>query len=174
MTSSLQTFIIICNIKNINNNLNKLKIIFLQLILINEGSYTKIIQYFNNKKIKINILQKYYNQSNKINRNIRYVWLETSIYTILTFAKSLWLIVNNQELIKSIKKNFSIGLSFIDNQIDIYKNIYEIYYCYSQKFEKQLNFKGVIFGKKYTLYYKDCSFITIQEFFSPNIFFYFI
>lgn len=171
MTSYIERFIPICSMqtKSTQYKLNHSRTIPLQLILINEGSYTKTIQYLNNTKTRIKTLQKYCKKLNKVDRKIRYVWLETSIYAKLTFARSLWLLVQNKRLFKSINKTSPIGLSFIENKIDIHKNIHEIYYGYCQNFEKELEFKGPVWGRKYTLYYKNHSSVTIQEIFSPNI-----
>nr|YP_009395120.1 hypothetical protein [Bryothamnion seaforthii]ARW63888.1 hypothetical protein [Bryothamnion seaforthii] len=140
-----------------------------QLILINEGSLTNNIQYLSNSKICIKALQKGYKKYNDKNRIIRYVWMETSIYTSLIFARSLWILTCNNLSLININSNHPIGLSFITRQIDIYKEMHEIYYGYCQKIEKEIRFKEPIWGRKYTLRYKGESYITIQEFFSPRI-----
>ena len=144
-------------------------IIQVKLILVNDGSHTRTIQYITSQTTNIQIAQNYYKKSTKISRQIRCVWLETSIYTKLTFARSLWTILSNNIDIKTIQKKSPIGQSFIENKIDIYKDLHEIYYGYCKDFEKTLKFKKPIWGRKYTLYYKNQSHITIQEFFSPNV-----
>nr|QCI06992.1 hypothetical protein [Haraldiophyllum bonnemaisonii] len=152
------------SIKNI-----KLIPIIWQLILTNEGSLTKVLNSLTRKKLKIKMLQKCNYKSQTINRNIRCVWLETSIYTKLIFARSLWLLTYQMKINFEIIINKPIGKSFIDNQIDIYKNINEIYYGYCKYFEKNFSTNHAIWGRKYTLYYNYTNYITIQEFFSPYI-----
>nr|YP_009398201.1 hypothetical protein [Thaumatella adunca]ARW67387.1 hypothetical protein [Thaumatella adunca] len=156
-------------IKYLTNKLPESIMIQVKLILINDGSYTRTIQYITSHTTKIKISQKYYKKSVKINRQIRCVWLETSMYTKLTFARSLWTLISNNIYRETIKNKSPIGQSFIENQIDIYKDLHEIYYSYCKDLEKTLKFRDPIWGRKYTLYYKNQSYVTIQEFFSPKI-----
>lgn len=153
--------------KSIYSNLRISKIIPIewQLILINEGSFTETLNALTGKEIKVTMSQKY----NNITRNIRCVWLETSIYTKLTFARSLWLLIDTKQVHFKLTTNQPIGKSFIHNKIDIYRNLHEIYYGYCKYLEKQFLTNQPIWGRKYTIYYNyDCN-ITIQEFFSPYI-----
>lgn len=140
-----------------------------QLILSNEGSFTKIAKQLDGKYIKLNMLQKSNHRSNKINRHLRCIWLETSLYTKLVFARSIWLFQYMNKIDFKIKKNEPIGNFLINSQIDIYKNIHEIYYGYSKKLEHKFNKNKPLWGRKYTLYYKNKSYVTIQEYFSPEI-----
>nr|YP_009391186.1 hypothetical protein [Dipterocladia arabiensis]ARW59330.1 hypothetical protein [Dipterocladia arabiensis] len=140
-----------------------------QLILTNDGSFTQIVNYLDNKSVKLRMLQKYNQTSKQIHRNLRCIWLENSIYTKLIFARSIWLFKYIDKTDYNIKGNQPIGNSLINSQIDIYKNIHEIYYGYSQEFENKFNQKYPLWGRKYTLYYKNKSYITIQEYFSPQI-----
>ena len=134
-------------------------------IVKNEGSHTRLISYLHNidTLIKISQIQK------RTKREIRYVWLETSLYTNITFARSLWIIYTNQVLIKKSDKTIAIGQLFIKNKSDIHKNLIELYLCYCKDIEKKLKFSGIIWGRKYILDQKYSSSIVIQEFFSPNL-----
>ena len=81
----------------------------------------------------------------------------------------MWQIMNTKQFHYNVKKNNPIGISFINNKVDIYRKIYELYYCYCYKFEKQNQFNGVIWGRKYIIKNLDNYSTVIQEFFSPEI-----
>lgn len=141
-----------------------------QIILINEGSFTQNLNYISGNKIKITMQQKYnYNFYNNEINNIRYVWLENSIYTKLTFARSLWIFKYKDNLYHQLKINKPIGSLLINNEKDIYKNVYEIYYGYCQFIEKYFEINQPIWGRKSILHSNDKAYANIQEFFSPHI-----
>nr|YP_009395940.1 hypothetical protein [Dasya naccarioides]ARW65126.1 hypothetical protein [Dasya naccarioides] len=140
-----------------------------QLILTNEGSFTQIIKNLSGYKINIRVVEKKTRTINNVHKNIRCVWLENSIYTKYLFARSIWLFKYLDNINCNIEGNLPIGNSLINSQTDIYKHIHEIYYGYSKNLEKKFRICKPIWGRKYTLYYKNKSFITIQEFFSPLI-----
>nr|YP_010850775.1 hypothetical protein Ycf21 [Lophurella mutabilis]WGH13581.1 hypothetical protein Ycf21 [Lophurella mutabilis] len=157
----------------INNKISNLIKIPLTITVINEGSHTRLIQYLTSHKIEITVLQQNEKKVHKIQRRIRYVWLETSIYTKMTFARSLWTIKEKEVQINRIKRNLPIGQSFIKTRIDTNKDINELYYFYCKDLEKELRSKKAIWGRKYKLNYEYNSFILIQEFFSPEIMLFF-
>nr|YP_009393468.1 hypothetical protein [Bostrychia simpliciuscula]ARW62030.1 hypothetical protein [Bostrychia simpliciuscula] len=159
----------IYKIKCLNNKFNSFFPNQWQLILMNEGSLTKSLSNLTSKIIQTNLLQKEYKKYQVVKRNIRCVWLETSIYTKLIFARSLWILIYNNKIYKIINTNKPIGFSLIENKIDTYKQIHEIYYGYCQKLEKNFTLKTAIWGRKYTLHYSNKSSTIIQEFFSPYI-----
>ncbi len=132
------------------------------IININEGSHTKLIGYKCNCITNFKALQ-------VSKKKLRYVWLKNSLYTNLTFARSMWQIISNKQFNCSIEKNNPIGISFITNKVDINRKVYEVYYCYSYKFEKQYKFKEVIWGRKYIIYNMKNYNTVIQEFFSSEI-----
>nr|ARW69268.1 hypothetical protein [Polysiphonia sp.] len=148
-------------LKSINNQL--------KFITINEGSHTRIIQYLYKYKVIIKLLEQKEQVFKHSKRKIRYVWLETSIYTKMTFARSLWLIQQNKVSHEQLTREQPIGQSFIHQKIDIKKNINEIYYCYDKNFEYKSQHKGIIWGRKYTLSLEYTSYIIIQEFFPSNL-----
>lgn len=152
-----------------NTKINKLISIKWQLILKNEGSFTKALNALTGKKIKVKMSQKYNYKCKNISRNIRCVWLENSLYTKLIFARSLWLFIYNNNINIELIKNRPVGNSFIEHEIDIYRNIHELYYGYSEYLEKNFIRHQAIWGRKYTLYYSYNSYVIIQEFFSPYI-----
>nr|YP_010619808.1 hypothetical protein PNW48_pgp150 [Symphyocladia marchantioides]WAX03821.1 hypothetical protein [Symphyocladia marchantioides] len=146
--------------------------ISMKIAVMNEGSHTRLIQYLTNQKIKIQLLQQNEKKLTKIQRRIRYVWLETSAYTNITFARSLWKIQYRELNTNQIKRNLPIGQSFIDSKIDINKEINELYYCYCKALEKELRSKQAVWGRKYKLHYEKHSSILIQEFFSKELCFF--
>nr|YP_009393259.1 hypothetical protein [Symphyocladiella dendroidea]ARW61821.1 hypothetical protein [Symphyocladiella dendroidea] len=167
------TFHPICILQLKDNQLISTKIskcikVSLKIAVINEGSHTRSIQYLTNQKIKIQLLQQNEKKSTKIQRRIRYVWLETSAYTKITFARSLWKIKERDLNNNKIKRNLPIGQSFINSKIDTQKEIHELYYCYCKDLEKELRSKQAIWGRKYKLSYEKNSSILIQEFFSKK------
>nr|YP_010851171.1 hypothetical protein Ycf21 [Aphanocladia delicatula]WGH14174.1 hypothetical protein Ycf21 [Aphanocladia delicatula] len=178
MQFEVNTFHPICVVSLKQNNFitnkksNSIKILT-KIIVINEGSHTRLIQYLTNEEIKIKILQQNEKKNQKVHRRIRYVWLETSIYTKMTFARSLWTIKEKDLQINKIKRNLPIGQSFITTKIDINKYINEFHYFYCKDLEKELRSKKAIWGRKYKLKYEHNSCILIQEFFSPKIMFLF-
>ena len=145
-----------------------------QIILLNDGSLTEVLNYLNEKQITFNMFQKN-NYAINNNRYLRYIWMEDNIYTKMMFAESLWQFkyINNNKEEDTLKYNIPIGKLIINTKVDIYKKIHEIYYGYSIKLENKLNYHQPIWGRKYTLYYKNQLFITIKEFFSPGIINYF-
>nr|YP_009122256.1 hypothetical protein [Vertebrata lanosa]AJH66014.1 hypothetical protein [Vertebrata lanosa] len=87
----------------------------------------------------------------------------------MTFARSLWKLINKRAIINKIKDHRPIGLSFIEYQIDINKKVHEIYYCYCKDFENILKIKKPIWGRRYKILNSKNYNIVIQEFFSPGI-----
>nr|YP_010619614.1 hypothetical protein PN023_pgp150 [Tayloriella tenebrosa]WAX03627.1 hypothetical protein [Tayloriella tenebrosa] len=160
------------NNKLINSKISNPLKTSLKIAMLNEGSHTRLIQYLTNKKIKIQLLQQSEKKLIKIQRRIRYVWLETSAYTKITFARSLWTIKEQELNTNKIKKNLPIGQSFIHSKIDTQKEINELYYCYCKDLEQKLKSKQAIWGRKYKLNYEKNSSILIQEFFSKKLCFF--
>lgn len=146
-----------------------------QLILFNEGSLTEILNYLNGQQVILKMYQKK-NYTYKNNRYIRSIWIENSLYTKMIFARSLWQFkyINYNKQENKLNCNIPVGKSIINNEIDVYKQIHQIYYGYSIELENKFNYNRGIWGRKYTLHYNNILFITIQEFFSPNILNFFI
>nr|YP_009395737.1 hypothetical protein [Herposiphonia versicolor]ARW64717.1 hypothetical protein [Herposiphonia versicolor] len=171
----INKFIPICVLSLKTSKLINYKIIHsiatpIKFIIISEGSHTRLINYKKKDTTKLQVFQYQEHKIHKPKRKIRYVWLETSIYTKMTFARSLWKIKQEDMDIQKINRQSPIGNSFINNKIDINKNIIELQYCYCKNFEKSIKSKEIILGKKYELNYNNKSNIIIQEFFSLNIF----
>nr|YP_010619034.1 hypothetical protein PNW47_pgp148 [Pterosiphonia complanata]WAX03047.1 hypothetical protein [Pterosiphonia complanata] len=170
MKFNVNTFHPICifqlRYNKLNNNRTSHSLqTLLKITVINEGSHTRLIQYLTNQDTKIKLLQQNEKKLTIIERRIRYVWLETSTYTKITFARSLWKIKKKDFNNNKIQRNLPIGQSFIQSKIDINKEINELYYCYC----KELRSQEAIWGRKYKLNYEDNSSILIQEFFSKKI-----
>lgn len=156
--------------KHIRQKLNDLIPIKLQIILLNEGSLTKILNYTNIKPVTLKKSQKT-NETLKNYRYLRYIYIENCLYTKLIFARSLWQFKykNYKTKQKELENYLPVGISILKYNIDIYKQIHEIYYGYCVQLENKLNCNQPLWARKYTLSYNHESFITIQEFFSPHI-----
>jgi len=140
-----------------------------QIILINEGSFTQNLCCLTGKYPSIKIYEKFTNLSNNNYKNIRCIWLENSIYTKLLFARSIWILNDTNNANININNYLPLGKSIIESKVDIKKKIHEIYYGHCEYLEKQLNYNKPLWGRKYTLYYNEKSYIRVQEFFSPFI-----
>nr|YP_009392834.1 hypothetical protein [Caloglossa intermedia]ARW61396.1 hypothetical protein [Caloglossa intermedia] len=156
--------------KYLNNKLKNLIPASLQLILLNQGSLTKILNYINAKQVILKKFQKN-NHTLKNNRYLRYIWIEDCLYTKLIFAKSLWQFKYDKSHRgkEKLKNHIPIGISIVQYEIDIYKEVQEIYYGYCIKLNHSLNYDQPMWGRKYTLYYDNRLLATVQEFFSPYI-----
>lgn len=141
--------------------------IALQLILINDGSFTQNINLLTGKNIYIKMFQKFNKISKKNYRNVRCIWLENNLYTKLLFARSIWALNSINIIDIKTTSNTPLGRSLIQSKTDINKQINEIYYGYCQYLEYKFQFNNPVWGRKYTLYYNKKSYIIIQEFFSP-------
>jgi len=150
-------YILIIPVQNLSLHIHYLIPHRWQIILLNDGSLTQTLHYLTKTNVKLSIFQK--------NKYLRCIWLENSIYTKLVFARSLWQL--NQRYLPSFINSKALGRNFIQSQVEIYKKINEIYYGYS--LTKKIGYQKPIWGRKYTLYYKNIMIITIQEFFSPSI-----
>lgn len=145
---------------------HKLATIPIKITALYQGSHTKLIQYKVNSLTNIKSLQR---NELSLEKKLRYVWLKNSLYTNITFARSLWHLIDKNNIIENMKNNNPIGLSLIKYQIDINKKVHEIYYCYCKEFENILKIKKPIWGRKYTIINSNNFNIIIQEFFSPDI-----
>nr|QCI04993.1 hypothetical protein [Callithamnion tetricum] len=166
-----QTLLIlpICNSQILQKNLLQTIPKKWKLILISDGSFTRNLHGLTGYSTEIEISQKYNYIDNILARNIRIAWLKNQNCKILTFAQSICILKNTYTSYINIYKKKPIGTSFISSKTDIYKKIEEIYYGYCYYLEKKFNSKQPIWGRKYTIYYTQDSYITIQEFFSPHI-----
>lgn len=156
------------NYSQTNYLLNQLIPLEWQLVLINDGSFTQNLNSLTGKNIKIEIISIFENKILNQHNYTREIWLKDHNCNRLAFAQSLWPIYNNTKYLK-LPNNQPVGQSLIELQIDIYKDIHEIYYGYSQYLEKEFHIEGPTWGRKYTLYYKNNPLATIQEIFSPQI-----
>nr|YP_010199136.1 hypothetical protein LK225_pgp160 [Crassiphycus usneoides]UAD88585.1 hypothetical protein [Crassiphycus usneoides] len=137
-------------------------------LLMSDGSFTQNLNSLTGKQIiTCPTYIKYQYITNKT--KIRKVYLQDTARRHLAFARSNWILQINNTIYKGLNKNQPIGKSLIKKQVDIYKDIHEIYYVYSIYLEHIFNSREPIWGRKYTIYH-DCKPVTtIQEFFSPHI-----
>nr|YP_010986240.1 hypothetical protein UYL67_pgp180 [Pachymeniopsis lanceolata]WOL37158.1 hypothetical protein [Pachymeniopsis lanceolata] len=139
-----------------------------KLILTNDGSFTQNLNSLTGKHIQLKINHK----TSEIllnKKKLRIIWLEDNINNKLTFARSLWpLQVNHYKYIE-LENEKPLGQSMIESKIDIYKDIYKLYYGYSKYLDKKFRSKGPIWGRTYKIYYHKKLFTIVEEFFSPHL-----
>lgn len=140
-----------------------------QFILMNDGSFTQNLNSLLIKKPHILVCQKSNQISKNYIKNIRIVWLENKNQNKFTFARSIWILNNNTYINLNLLNEQPLGYSLIEYETDITKNIQEIYYGYNNYLESKFDSKELIWGRKYTIFYKSKSYITIEEFFSPKL-----
>lgn len=140
-----------------------------KLILLSDGSFTKNLHSLTGYNTNIKISQKYTWIDNKLTRNIRIAWLDNKQNKQLAFAQSICILKNKYTKYIILYNSKPIGTSLISSKTDIYKKIEEIYYGHCHYLEHKFHSQKGIWGRKYTIYYASDSYITIQEFFSPNI-----
>nr|QCI04423.1 hypothetical protein [Antithamnion hubbsii] len=140
-----------------------------QFILMNDGSFTQNLNALLIQTPAILGCQKFNPISKSDIKSIRIVWLENDKKNKFTFARSIWLFNHNICTNIDILSEKPLGYSLIQNETDINKDIKEIYYGYNTYLESKFNSKEPIWGRKYNIYYKKRSYITIEEFFSPKL-----
>lgn len=136
-----------------------------QLILMNDGSLTQSLISLTGQLVNLKIIRQYnYKLTNSLYKK-RQIWLEDYQSNKLAFAQSLWPLPKNDQL----SNHKPIGQSLIKYQFDIYKDIHEICYGYCEHLETMFNYKGPIWGRKYTIYHQKTRLVTLQEVFSPEV-----
>lgn len=139
-----------------------------QFILINTGSFTQNLNSIFIHQTKIEMRQKcQYNGKQKL-LNIRNTWLIRHKTKLTTFAQSIWHINGNYNLYNQILLKKPIGYLLINSEIDVHKNLQEIYYGYSYDLERSFQQKKIIWGRKYKIYYPNTSYAIIKEYFMPQ------
>nr|YP_010198936.1 hypothetical protein LK147_pgp155 [Hydropuntia urvillei]UAD88385.1 hypothetical protein [Hydropuntia urvillei] len=140
-----------------------------KFILMSDGSFTQNLNSLTGKSIIARptyITEQYINTEKKI----RNIYLQDNSKKNLAFARSNWILqIENNNKYTTLSNYQPIGKSLIQDQVDIYKDIHEIYYVYSVYLEHIFDIKKPIWGRKYTIYNEYQPITTIQEFFSPYI-----
>lgn len=137
-------------------------------LILNNGSFTQNLNSLFMNQTIIEMSQKYQLINDQFN-NIRIVWLENYINNHLTFAQSIWIINKKDHVYKKILNKRPIGETLIKLEIDMYKNLQEIYCGYSYDLENIFQKTELIWGRKYKIYYAENSCVTIEEFFTPAL-----
>ena len=154
----------------IQNKINKYIPAEWQFIIMNNGSLTQNLNSLLINKTNIEMCQKYNSIFDNYKfTNIRIVWLENYIQQNLTFAKSIWVVDKTQDKYRQILKEQPIGYSLINFEIDMYKNLEEIYYGYCYNLEDIFQTSKLIWGRKYKINYSNSSYVTIEEYFTPKL-----
>ena len=154
----------------IRNKINKYIAVKWQFIIMNNGSLTQNLNSLLIHKTTIEMSQKYNVKlnHNKL-RNIRIVWLENYIDDKLTFARSIWIMNHKENQYKQVLSNKPIGSSLISLEIDMCKNLEEIYCGYCHDLENVFHKSQLIWGRKYKIAYSNNSYVTIEEYFTPKL-----
>lgn len=140
-----------------------------QFIIMNNGSLTQNLNSLFNNEIILEMVQKPMKTNKHKLTNIRIVWLENCINKNLTFAKSIWTINQKNNTYIPLLKTKPIGYSLIQSEIDIYKDLQEIYCGYCYNLESVFQRSQLIWGRKYKIFYNKQSYITVEEFFTPKL-----
>lgn len=141
-------------------------------ILLGDGSFTRHCQILTYKTISIDHIYTYVYSKDKeqaiskpfINRK---VWIGTSISRKLILASSWWTIEEYETIYKYPSQ--AIGAFFIQSELDIYRDIHEIFLGYSLELEQLFASKGPFWGRYYTLFHKGKPLSIIYEIFSPSL-----
>ena len=157
------------NYNTLNNQFNKFIPIEWQFILTNNGSFTQNLNSLLMNKADIEMSQKYNKISEIKSVNIRIIWLKNNINDRFTFAHSIWIFNSSSKKYLKLLTNKPIGQSFIEYEIDLYKDLQEISYGYCHYLENQFKCTEPIWARKYKIYYKNNSYAIIEEFFSPKL-----
>lgn len=149
-----------------------------QLILISEGSLTRHINILqkNKTRTKLIVTKKTIIRSTRscilfsldetqINSIKREVWLTNSNQTLI-FAQSYWLAEN---LYSEFNSKKPIGEVCIDNEINMHRELQNIYYGYCKMIEKEFGVSGPLWGRSYLVYFNQTPALIIHEIFSPYL-----
>nr|QVY58372.1 hypothetical protein [Kappaphycus striatus] len=136
-----------------------------QLLLISDGSFTQTLTSLTGQQIYIDQLSRYTYQSINDVHRLRDIWLKDHKSNKLIFAKSLWFLSANIDLPSAQP----IGKSLILYEKDVYRDIHEFYYGHCTYLESKFHYRGPVWGRKYTIYYKQEPLTTLQEVFAPLV-----
>lgn len=75
----------------------------------------------------------------------------------------------NNIIFQKFQIEIPIGQLFIKYKQDIYKEINEIYYGYSNYLNNHFHTDEPIWGRKCTIYYQEYCIAVLYEFFSPKL-----
>jgi chorismate-pyruvate lyase len=171
------TFVKIWNY-NINGNLKtygNLGLILplrLQILLTSDGSLTRHNMIIGNNQITINIVE----ELNKLRKGtsryiddkqlIRVIWLvENSNKHI--FAQSQWHLIHKVK--QCINLNKPLGKAIITSEIDIHRDLLNIYCGYCKIIEDKFNYYGPLWGRSYKISFSNLPSVVIDEIFSPSL-----
>ena len=149
------------------------------MFLLSEGSLTKSIdsitgeitqiKLINNQNIGIHYSCRLENSLSGFTKSqiYRQIWLGNQNNYRLVFASSWW----NQEMFYQYlpRQNIALGKILIEDELNLRREIHNIYYISSKKLERFFHFQGNIWSRSYTLFNKNKPFVLIQEFLSPNL-----
>nr|ARW68651.1 hypothetical protein [Palisada sp.] len=160
------TFVLDINkLKKCKSLLSYINTVETQVGSISLGSLTRYFKYLTSQKIYINKLQIKNYELVLESRKIRCIWINKYLYSQLTLARSLWITIRTKTHQFGKLSLLPIGISVINEKMDIHRVTHEIYYGYCKKIELLTQNTKSTFGRKCTLYYKNRYYITIQEFF---------
>ena len=149
------------------------------MFLFSEGSLTKSIDSITGEITQINLINNQkigicYNCNFEKDVSVitkpqiyRQIWLGNQNNCRLVFASSWW----SQEMFYEYlpERNIALGKILIENELNLRREIHNIYYISSKKLEQFFRLQGNIWSRSYTLFNKNEPFVLIQEFLSPDL-----
>lgn len=174
MVKSLDQFNILWESRSLSSsiiNLDKYIPHVIYMLLLSEGSLTKSIDSVTGEITRVQLIN---NQRIGICHNhiakpqiYRQIWLGNQDNCKLVFASSWW----NQKMFYEYlpKPNIALGKMLIENELNLRREIHNIYYISSKKLEQFFHLQGNIWSRSYTLFNEDKPFVLVQEFLSPGL-----
>ena len=147
-----------------------------QTILLSDGSLTRHLEILSGGLIQLKIelvmiIQSYNSFDKLLCSKILYpqlsrkIWLTTKEGSRIVYANSIW---DADELSKLINnEKLPLGISFIESELDIFKQIYKIDYIYSIDLENSFKQIGPFWSRYYFLLHHGKIIASILEIFSP-------
>lgn len=148
------------------------------MFLLSEGSLTKSIDSVTGKITQVKLIN---NQRIGVYHNCRLgdissitkpqiyrqICLGNPSNYKLVFASSWW----NQQIFYEYmpKHNVPLGKMLIENELDLRREMHNIYCISSKRLEQFFRFRGNIWSRSYTLFNKNKPFVLVQEFLSPDL-----
>ena len=145
------------------------------LLLLNDGSFTKILESLTNQTMQFMLARNYKKHFNDQDNYHNATELKTHRQGWLTDKAGRKLLLANSWYKPEILKNrrlttaMPLGKMFINSELIFYRKLRNISCFCSKWFEQQFHAEGYIWSREYILYHKKSPFIFIQEFFSPKL-----
>lgn len=163
---------------SINGNLEKYKKLGLilpyelQVLMTSDGSLTRNNAIISNDQVTVDIIDEICyiktdtNQSIRHTNKKRFIWLVRNHHKNV-FAQSHWQLIQGIE--PFIDFNQPIGKELILSEVNIHRDLLNIYFGYCNLIEEKFNHTGPLWGRSYKINASSLSPIFIHEVFSPSL-----